>query len=40
MEWITKMDEIDAWVRGYYGVDQELVGDFKRRFVFENEWKQ
>ena len=34
------MDEIEAWVRGFYGVDEEAVGDFERRFVNEGVWKE
>ena len=38
-EWAAKMDEIEAWVRNFYGVDEATVGDFARRFVDETVWK-
>ena len=34
------MDEIEVWVRNFYGVDTVLVGDFQRRFVNEAVWKE
>lgn len=40
MEWLAKMDEVEVWVRDYYGVDEELVGEFERRFVEEDAWQQ
>ena len=39
-EWTAKMDEIEAWVRNFYGVDEAAVGDFARRFVDETDWKE
>ena len=39
-EWTAKMDEIEVWVRNFYGVDTVLVGDFQRRFVNEAVWKE
>ena len=39
-DWIAKMDEIEVWVRNFYGVDTALVGDFQRRFVNEEVWKE
>lgn len=39
-EWLAKMDEVEVWVRNYYGVDDELVGEFERRFVGEDAWQQ
>ena len=34
------MDEIEAWVRNFYGGDEAAVGDFARRFVDETVWKE
>ena len=34
------MDEIEAWVREFYNVDEASVGDFQRRFVNEAVWKE
>ena len=39
-EWLAKMDEVEVWVRDYYDVDEELVGEFERRFVGEDAWQQ
>ena len=39
-EWTAKMDEVEAWVQDFYGVDEGLVGDFRRLFVNEEVWKE
>ena len=39
-DWIAKMDEVEAWVQNFYGVDEGLVGDFRRLFVEEEVWKE
>ena len=39
-DWTAKMDEVEAWVRDFYGVDEGLVGDFRRLFVDEEVWKE
>ena len=39
-EWTSRMDEIEVWVRDLYGVDGTLVGDFARRYVDVNVWKE
>ncbi len=38
-EWTLKMDAIEAWVREFYEVDEASVGDFNRRFVSDEVWK-
>lgn len=38
-EWVAKMDEIEVWIRNFYGVDAASVGDFRRVFVDEEVWK-
>ena len=39
-DWVAKMDEVEAWVQDFYGVDEGLVGDFRRLFVDEEVWKE
>ena len=39
-EWAAKMDAIESWVRELYEVDEESVGEFNRRFVREDVWKE
>ena len=39
-EWSAKMDEIETWVRDFYEVEAESVGEFNRRFVADEVWKE
>ncbi len=39
-EWRRKMDEIEAWVRDYYLVGEDQVGEFTRRFVEDAVWRE
>ena len=39
-EWVAKMDEIEAWVREFYGVEEDSVGDFGRSFIAEEVWRE
>ncbi len=39
-EWVAKMDEIEAWAREYYEMDDVAVGEFKRSVVDEEVWRE
>ncbi|MCY4474697.1 MAG: hypothetical protein OXC83_04600 [Chloroflexi bacterium] len=39
-EWMVKMNEIEDWVLDFYEVDPATVGDFNRRFVADEVWKE
>lgn len=39
-DWLTKMIEIEAWVRDHYGVEDYEIGDFSRRFIADDTWRQ
>ena len=37
--WVSKMGEIEEWVLDYYGAEEDVVGDFNRRFVADDVWR-
>lgn len=40
-EWLDKINEIEIWVRDYYGASEENIGDgLGRRFVDESVWSE
>ena len=39
-EWTAKMDEIEAWAREFYEMDDETVGEFKRSVIEEEVWRE
>lgn len=39
-QWAAKMHEIEAWVREFYEVDDDSIGDINRLFVDDDVWLQ
>ena len=39
-EWVAKMDEIEAWAREFYEMDDVMVGEFKRSVVDDEVWRE
>ena len=39
-EWTAKMNEIEAWAREYYEMDDVVVGEFKRSVIDVEDWRE
>ena len=40
VEWIAKMNEIEAWARKFYEIDESVIGEFKRTVIEEQVWRE